>query len=74
MDLVPLVLTLMSHGRPTQAIVVAFGLDERTVAAWLLRTDQHRQQVHAHVVHQGQVDLQHVQGDELWMKLAARWV
>jgi len=27
--------TLLCHGCPTQAIVAAFGLDERTVAAWL---------------------------------------
>ena len=28
------VLTLLGHGCPLQAIVAAFGLDERTVAAW----------------------------------------
>ena len=33
-DLVGLIITLLAHGRPGQAIVVAFGLDERTVAAW----------------------------------------
>ena len=31
------VVTLMAHGCPLQAIVVAFGVDERTVAAWLQR-------------------------------------
>jgi transposase-like protein len=31
------VVTLMAHGCPLQAIVVAFGLDERTVAAWWQR-------------------------------------
>ena len=34
-ELAVLVLTLLSHGCPTQAIVAAFGLDERTVARWL---------------------------------------
>ena len=34
-ELMVLVLTLLSHGCPTQAIVAAFGLDERTVARWL---------------------------------------
>src|SRR5215216_3325555 len=31
-DLFALVVTLLSHGCPSQAIVAAFGLDERTVA------------------------------------------
>jgi transposase-like protein len=73
-DVVTLVLTLLSHGCPTQAIVAAFGLDERTVAAWLTRAGQHCQRVHQHVVQQGQVDLQHVQADELWVKLVGRRV
>ena len=63
-----LVLTLLSHGCPTQAIVAAFGLDERTVARWLACAGQHCQRVHAHLVEQGQVDLQHPQADELWVK------
>jgi transposase-like protein len=33
-ETVVLVLTLLAHGCPLQAIVVAFGFDERTVAAW----------------------------------------
>ena len=67
-ELVVLVLTLLSHGCPTQAIVAAFGLDERTVARWLMSAGQHCQRVHEHLVEQGQVDLQHVQADELWVK------
>jgi transposase-like protein len=73
-DLVTLVLTLLCHGCPSQAIVAAFGLDERTVAAWLVRAGRHCQQVHQHIVQQGQVDLQHVQADELWVKLVGRRV
>jgi hypothetical protein len=63
-----LVLTLLSHGCPTQAIVAAFGLDERTVARWLVSAGRQCQRVHEHLVEQGQVDLQHVQADELWVK------
>ncbi len=63
-----LVLTLLSHGCPTQAVVAAFGLDERTVARWLAGAGAHCQRVHEHLVEQGQVDLQHVQADELWVK------
>ena len=73
-DLVTVVLTLVCHGCPIQAIVAAFGLDERTVAAWVTRAGQHCQQVHQHVVQQGHVDLQHVQADELWVKLVGRRV
>jgi transposase-like protein len=73
-DLVTIVLTLLCHGCPIQAIVAAFGLDERTVTAWLVRAGRHCQQVHQHVVQQGGVDLQHVQADELWVKLVGRRV
>jgi hypothetical protein len=67
-------LTLRSHGCPIQAIVAACGLDERTVAAWLTRAGQHGQQVHQPVVQQGQVDLPHVQADELWVTRVGRRV
>ncbi len=73
-DLVTLVLTLLCHGCPLQAIVTAFGLDERTVATWQARAGQHCQQGHEHLVQQGQVDLGHVQADELWVKLVGRKV
>src|SRR5918996_1662276 len=75
-DVVTLVLTLLSHGCPTQAIVAAFGVDERTVAAWLTSAGQHCERVHQHVVQQGCVDVLHVQADELWVKLVGRrvWV
>ena len=73
-DQVTLVLTLLSHGCPPQAIVAAFGLDERTVATWLARAGGHCQQVHQHLVQHGTVDLQHVQADELWVKLVGQRV
>ena len=73
-DQMTLVLTLLSHGCPPQAIVAAFGLDERTVAAWLARAGTHCRAVHEHRVQQGQLDLQHVQADELWVKLVGQRV
>jgi hypothetical protein len=73
-DLVPMVLTLLSHGCPTQAIGAAFGLDERTVAAWLARGGTQAQRVPEHLVQQGQLDLGHGQADELWVKLVGRKV
>lgn len=73
-DLVTTVLTLLCHGCPIQAVVAAFGLDERTVAAWQARAGQHCQRVHEQLVQQGQVALGHVQADELWVKLVGRKV
>jgi len=67
-DLAVLVLTLLSHGCPTQAIVAAFGLDERTVAHGLASAGQQCQRVHEHLVEPGQVAVRHVQADELWIK------
>jgi hypothetical protein len=69
LDLFVVVLTLLCHGCPPQAIVAAFGLDERTISNWQARAGGHCKQVHGHIVQQGQVDLQHVQADELWVKM-----
>ena len=74
MDLVTIVVTLLRHGCPVQAIVEAFGFDERTVATWKLRAGEHCRAVHEHLVQQGAVDLQHVQADELWVKMVGRRV
>ena len=62
------VLTLLCHGCPLQAIVAAFGLDERTVAAWQGKAGRHCRAVHEHLVLAGRLDLRHVQADELWVK------
>jgi len=52
----------------SQAIVHAFGLDERTVANWRERAGQQGEHVHHHFVEQGQLDLVHVQADEIRVK------
>jgi transposase-like protein/IS1 family transposase len=67
-ELVTTVVTLLAHGCPIQAIVAAFGLDERTVSAWQKRAGQHCQEVHEHLVEQPR-DLEHVQADEIWVKV-----
>ena len=64
-DTVTLVLILVCHGCPFQAIVAAFGIYERTVVDWQARAGQQCQAVHEHLVAHGQVDVQHVQADEL---------
>ena len=60
-DVVTVVLALLCHGCPLQAIVAAFGFDERTVAQWQARAGEHCQEVHRHLVEQGQVELGQVQ-------------
>jgi len=62
------VVTLLAYGCPVQAIVHAFGLDERTVASWRDRAGAQCERVHQAVVEQGQLDLGHVQADEIRVK------
>jgi len=75
---VVIVVTLLAHGCPLQAIVAAFGLDERTVQHWQARSGEHCQRVHEHLVERPR-DLGQVQADEirakvqggiLWMAMA----
>jgi transposase-like protein len=66
-ETVTIVITLLAYGCPLQAIVVAFGVDERTVQAWHRRAGQHCQQVHEHRVEQPR-DVGQVQADELRVK------
>jgi transposase-like protein/IS1 family transposase len=66
--LIVIVVTLVAYGCPTQAIVQAFGLDERTVARWRDQAGNHCHEVHEATVQQGQLDLEHVQADEIRVK------
>jgi len=79
-ETVALVVTLLAHGCPVQAIVAAFGFDERTVADWWARSGRQGQAVQEHLVEQPR-DLGQVQADEIrvkkqggivWMALAMR--
>jgi len=67
-ELIVIVVILLAYGCPVQAIVHAFGLDERTVANWRERAGQQCEHVHHHFVEQGQLDLVHVQADEIRVK------
>jgi transposase-like protein len=71
LDLVTCVVTLIAFGCPLQAIVVAFGLDERTVMDWQARAGKHAEQIHEHLVEQPR-DLQQVQADEIRVKTQAK--
>jgi hypothetical protein len=51
-----------------QAIVKAFGFDERTVKKWWQRSGEHCRVVHEHLIGGSQLDLQQVQADEIKVK------
>src|SRR5438876_2070539 len=67
-ELSVIVVTRLTSGCPVQAIVHAFGLDERTVADWRDRAGAQCQRVHEGIVEQGNLDLMHVQADEIRVK------
>jgi transposase-like protein len=84
-ETVVIIVTLLAHGCPLQAIVAAFGFDERTMADWWARSGRQGQAVHEYLVEHPR-DLGQVQADELrvkqqggivWMALAmmvtTRW-
>lgn len=64
-----LVITLLAYGCPPQAIVRAFGLDERTVNTWWQRAGDHCQELHERLVGNQALDLQQVQADEIKAKI-----
>lgn len=63
-----LVIALLVYGCPIQAIVRAFGYDERTVRNWWQRAGKHCQAFHEHLVEHNQLDLGQVQADEIKVK------
>jgi transposase-like protein len=71
-EVVSLVLTLLALGCPPQAIVAAFGFDERTVAHWQLVAGGQCERFHEHWAREHPVEIQHAQADELWIKLVGR--
>ena len=66
-ETVVLVVTLLAHGCPLQAIVAAFGFDERTVADWWARSGRQGQAVQEALVERPR-DLGQVQADEIRVK------
>jgi transposase-like protein len=66
-ETVIIIVTLLAHGCPVQALVAALGFDERTVAAWWARSGRQGQAVHEYLVEQPR-NLGQVQADELRVK------
>jgi transposase-like protein len=71
-EVIVIVVTLLAFGCPVQAIVQAYGLDERTVASWRDRAGAQCQRVHQAIVEQAGLDLLHVQVDEIRGKARSR--
>jgi hypothetical protein len=69
-----LVLSLLAYGCPVQAIVFAFGCDERPVRRRLARAGTHCRQVHHHLVADQPRLLGQVQADEFRVQLQKRLV
>jgi hypothetical protein len=68
-DVVVQVVTLLAHGCPPQAIVAAFGWDERTVGRYQAEAGAQGRRVHEHIVAAGRADLGQVQADELRVRV-----
>src|SRR4029453_14154886 len=66
-ETVVIIVTLLAHGCPMQAIVAAFGFDERTITDWWARSGRQGQAVQEYLVEQPR-DLGQVQADELRVK------
>ena len=72
--IVMLVMALLPYGCPLQAIVAAYGFDERTIKNWWQRAGTHCQKVHTHLVTNSQLDLQQVQADEIKVKVQGGFI
>ena len=59
-----MVVTLLAFGCPVQAI----GLDEHTVRSWWLKSGEQSERVHESLIGTSQLDLVHVQADEIKVK------
>jgi transposase-like protein len=75
-ELFVIVISLLTWGCPTQAIVHTYQLDERTVADWQVRAGLHCEKIHQDQIEQGKLDLVHVQADEIRVKVrgAVMWM
>ena len=62
------IVTLLTYGCPIQAIVHAYGFDERTIASWQKKAGNQCQRVHEALVENGKVKSQHIQADEIRAK------
>ena len=73
-ELFVVVITLLAYGCPVAAIIAAYGLDVRTVRAWLRKAGQHCKSVHEQFLKQKTFDLKHVQADEIKVKTQSGWL
>ena len=69
-ELFIIVVILLAYGTPIVAIQQAYQLDKRTIRDWQERGGKHCKQIHQHLIHSQKLDLQHVQADEIKVKMA----
>ena len=67
-ELFVIVIALITNGCPIQAIVVAFGLDVRTVRDWVKKAGIHCKEVHEYFMEETALDLEQIQADEIKVK------
>jgi len=67
-DLFVIVISLLSHGCPIQAVVYTYEIDERTVADWQMRAGLHCEKIHQDKIEQGNLDPKQAQIDEIRVK------
>jgi hypothetical protein len=58
----------LAYGCAVQAIVAAFGIDERTVARWQRESGSQCRRIHEYLIEAGKVELLQVQADEIRVK------
>jgi transposase-like protein len=64
-ELFKTVISLMAYGCPAHAIMMTYGVSDKTVREWTRRAGLHCEAVHEQTVMQQQWDLQHIQADEM---------
>jgi len=68
-EIIEMVVTLLAYGCPVNAVVAAFGLKGETVRTWAAEAGVHCERVHQHLIQGAQLDLEHVQADEMRVRI-----
>jgi len=68
-EIIETVVTLLAYKSLVNAVAAAFGLKGETVHTWAAEAEAHCEQVHQHLIQGTQLDLVHVQDDEMRMRI-----
>ena len=69
-----IVIILLAHQCPIEAIVKAYGFDRRTIKSWWERAGVHCKELHEQTVETTQLDIVQAQADEIKVKMWGRSV